>query len=220
MLISHSHRFIFFHVSKTAGMSMRQVLEPYSEEPERFKIRRPPRTMNGAPNRMYEVWDTLLLHAKARDARDELPADVFNPFYKFAFVRNPWDWQVSMYHFVLREKTWPKHAIVKSLANFEEYLEWVVSTPDPYPKGQPLTQSEIITDPACRLLVDFAGRYESLQPDFRRVCDRLALPVCLPHLNATNHRHYRTYYNKRSERLVATHFAPDIELFGYRFSSS
>ena len=47
MLISHSHRFIFFHVAKTAGLSVRNALQPYAEEPTKFKIKRPPKRKAG-----------------------------------------------------------------------------------------------------------------------------------------------------------------------------
>jgi hypothetical protein len=217
MLISYSHQFIFFHVSKTAGMSMREVLQAYAQEPEKFKIRRPPPMIGDQPNRMYEVWQALLLHARACDAQKELPADVFTSFFKFGFVRNPWDWQVSMYYFILRENTYAKHELVKGLQGFEEYVEWVVSTPDPYPKGTPKLQSETLADAQGNLLVDFVGRYETLTQDFRQVCQRLKIEASLPHLNATAHRDYRTYYNERTKQLIAMHFQADVELFGYTF---
>jgi len=217
MLISYSHQFIFFHVAKTAGMSMREVLQGCAQEPEKFKIRRPPLMIGDQPNRMYEVWQALLLHAKARDAQKELPADVFTSFFKFGFVRNPWDWQVSMYYFILRENTYAKHELVKGLRGFEEYVEWVVSTSDPYPKGTPKLQSEMLTDAQDNLLVDFVGRYETLTQDFRQLCQRLKIEASLPHLNATVHRDYRTYYNEHTKQLVATHFQADVELFGYTF---
>src|SRR5215813_4291404 len=74
MLISHSHRFIFIHVGKTGGMSMREVLKRYAQEPEKFRIRRPPQMNGDRPNPLYAVWETLLLHAKARDVQKEVPA--------------------------------------------------------------------------------------------------------------------------------------------------
>ncbi len=217
MLISHTRQFIFFHVSKTAGLSIRHVLEPYAEEPERFKIRRPPRTRDGQPNPMYQVWESLLLHAKARDAQKELPSDVFDAYFKFGFVRNPWDWQVSMYQFILRKDTSSTHEAVKRLGGFEQYLEWVIDTPTPYPMGTPKQQCEILVDSHHQLLVDFVGRYETLAADFQRVCDTLGIDGSLPHLNATAHPDYRTYYNERTKRLVAENFPADVELFGYDF---
>lgn len=217
MLISHSHRFIFFHVAKTAGLSVRAALEPYAEEPERFKIVRPPRQKGGQPNPFYTIWEALLVHAKAKDARQELPSPLFGGYYKFAFVRNPWDWQVSMYHFILSEPTHIRHATVKSLGCFERYLEWVAETPNPFAKGATKLQKDVITDDADNLLVDFVGRYESLEADFDAICRRLGLSASLPHVNATRHRDYRAYYTPASRQLVAEHFAADIEMFDYHF---
>lgn len=220
MLISHSHRFIFFHVAKTAGLSVRNALLPYAEEPTKFKIKRPPKVKAGQPNPFYTVWEALLVHAKAYDAQQELPAAIFERYYKFAFVRNPWDWQVSMYHFILNEPTHVKHALVKSLGTFECYLDWVVATPNPYAKGATKFQKEVITAPDGRLLVDFIGHYETLTQDFAEICARLNLAVQLPHINRTHHHDYRTYYNARTRQLVADHFAADIALFGYTFSNT
>ena len=220
MLISHSHQFIFFHVAKTAGLSLRNALLPYAEEPTKFKIKRPPQVKAGQLNPFYAVWEALLIHAKASDAQRELPAAIFERYYKFAFVRNPWDWQVSMYHFILNEPTHVKHALVKSLGTFERYLDWVVETPNPYAKGATKFQKDVITDPDGRLLVDFVGRYETLAQDFAQVCRMLQLTAQLPHINRTRHHDYRAYYTERTRQLVAHHFAADIALFGYLFSST
>jgi len=217
MLISHSHRFIFFHVAKTAGLSVREALHPYTEEPTHFKIRRPPKQKNGQLNPFYAVWEAALIHAKAGDAQRELPPAIFDRYYKFAFVRNPWDWQVSMYHFILQEPTHVRYAWVKSLGTFERYLAWVIETPQPYAKGATKLQKEVLTDGDGNLLVDFVGRYETLAQDFAQLCCKLNLVAQLPHVNKSAHRDYRAYYNERTQQMVADHFAADIELFGYTF---
>ena len=218
MLISHSHRFIFFHVAKTAGLSVRGALQCYAEEPTKFKIKRPPRQKAGQPNPFYAVWEALLIHAKASDAQKELLPEVFDSYYKFAFVRNPWDWQVSMYHFILSEPTHVKHALVTSLGSFERYLEWVSETPNPYAKGATKLQKEVLSDGEGKLLVDFVGRYETLAQDFAQVCQHLNITAHLLHVNKSAHHDYRAYYTARTRQLVAEHFAADIELFGYSFA--
>ncbi len=217
MLISRSHRFIFFHVGKTGGMSVREVLQPYCEEPKKFKIRRPPALTGERPNPMHAVWETLLLHAKASDAQKELPADVFTNFFKFAFVRNPWDLQVSMYHFILREPHAAKHDEVKALGNFDAFVDWVAATSDPYPRGITKLQRDMIADSTGKLLVDFIGYYESLDRDFKLVCETLKIDAALPHLNRSTHRDYRSYYTERTREIVGEYFQTDIELFGYTF---
>ncbi len=199
-------------------MSIRGVLEKYEQEPDRFKIPRPSRlTDEGSHNRFYDVWRTLLLHAKAREAKKELPADMFDNYFKFAFVRNPWDWQVSVYHFILREPTSSTHEAVKACGSFTNYLEWVVKTPAPYPKGITKLQSDMIVDDSGQLLVDFLGHYESLETDFDIIRQKLGIEDHLPHVNKSQHSNYREYYDDHTRNLVAEHFRQDIELFGYEF---
>ncbi len=217
MLVSYSHRFIFIHVGKTGGMSVRKVLEPLSTEPEKFKIHRPLKSIGDRPNPMYSVWETLLLHAKASDAKKELPPEVFNNFYKFAFVRNPWDLQVSMYHFVLREPTAPTHEEVKNCGSFDAFIDWVAQTAAPYPRGITKLQRDMVTDADGTLLVDFTGRYETLEDDFAHVTKVLGIDAELPHLNRSAHLDYRTYYNDHTKAVVAECFRSDIERFGYTF---
>ena len=221
MLISYTHRFIFIHVAKVAGISIRSVLEPYCEEPEHFKIARPPRILNdGAPNPMYEMWSSALWHAKARDVKKELPAEVFDNFFKFAFVRNPWEWQVSMYHFILKREDHIHHAKVKAMAGFEEYLGWVLATRNPYPKGATKYQKDMLCDREGNLLVDFIGRYESLAEDFRKVCATIGVQAVLPELNRSKHKDYADYYTEHTIKRVAERFKSDIELFGYTFPAN
>ncbi|ELS03996.1 Sulfotransferase family [Xenococcus sp. PCC 7305] len=217
MLISYSHKFIFFHVTKAAGTSVKEALKKYAEEPNRFKMKRPPKEKNGKPNKLYELWQSSLWHAKAKDVKKEFPEEYDN-FYKFAFVRNPWDWQVSYYHFILKETTHIRHELVKNMpGGFEEYLEWVIATKNPFPKGATKLQKEIIVEPNGELNIDYLGRYETLNDDFDHVCQVLNLQTSLPRLNQSKHRDYRGYYNDRTRKLVADNFQEDIELFGYSF---
>ena len=217
MQISYSHQFIFFHVAKVAGLSIRDALNGYAQEPEKFKIKRPPKMSGGKPNPFYEIWQVMLLHAKAKDAKKELPEDVYDNFYKFAFVRNPWDWQVSMYHFILKEKNHIRHQLVQSMGSFEEYLQWVINTKKPFARGATKFQKDMVTDNEGNVIVDFVGHYETLAQDFRHVCQVLNLDASLPHINRTSHRDYRSYYNEKTRKMVAEHFKEDIDLFGYSF---
>jgi len=220
MVLSHANRFIFIHVAKTGGMSVREALQPYSAEPEKFVMRRPPKMVKDRVNPLYKVWETLLLHAKASDAKRELPPEVFKRYFKFAFVRNPWDQLVSMYHFILREPEAPKHDQVKALGSFDAFVDWAVATPEPFPKGLPKLQSEMITDAGGNLLVDFVGAYENLEEDFDEITRILGIRAVLPHVNRSAHRDYRDHYNDRTCAVVAEHFRPDIERFAYSFDGS
>ena len=217
MLISYSHRFIFVHVGKSAGLSIRNALRPYCTEPEKFKIRKPPKLKNNQPNPMYTVWESLLLHPSCLDIRREVPPEIFAQFYKFAFVRNTWDILVSLYHFMLRDPAIPRHAEVKALAGFDEFIEWAIAEKNPFPKGITKFQSDMLTDEKGQLLVDFVGHYESLEQDFAGICRRLGIDASLPHLNRSRHTDYRCYYTDRARGRVQDYFQRDIQLFGHSF---
>lgn len=216
MLISYSHSFIFFHVAKVAGTSIRHALDPYTIEPEYFKIKRPPKEIGGKSNKLYKMWDSVLSHATVKQTQKALPKE-FNDFYKFAFVRNPWDWHVSMYHFILKDKENPRNEILCELGSFKNYLEWVLTEDKPYAKNATKLQKTMLIDENGQLAVNMLGQYENLNEDFNKITAQLGINASLPKLNDSRHLSYQDYYNDYTKKLVATHFAEDIDLFKYTF---
>lgn len=220
MLISYDKRFIFIHVAKVAGLSVREALAPHCREPSHFRIARPaPTRPDGSPNPLYDFWRNSLLHARARDVQRQLPTP-FSDFFTFGFVRNPWDWHVSMYHFILAERDHIHHRRVEAMSGFDAFIDWVVATRNPYTRGATKLQSDMLTDTQGRLIVDFVGRFETLTQDFARVRERVGINAQLPCVNATRHRPYASYYSERSRRQVAELCHADIERFDYRFDDA
>ena len=50
--------------------------------------------------------------------------------------------------------------------------------------------------------MNFIGRYENLENDFKTVCDRIGIQRQLPHCKSTKHEHYSRYYNEEAVDLV------------------
>jgi hypothetical protein len=68
------------------------------------------------------------------------------------------------------------------------------------------------------LLPDYIGRFETLQEDFDRICERVGIPrTRLPHLNSTAHRLYKDYYDDETREMIAVKYRRDIRVFGYDF---
>ncbi len=71
--------------------------------------------------------------------------------------------------------------------------------------------------------VDFIGRYENLENDFKVVAKELSLgsDVSLSHVNSSSSRrkgrHYTEFYTKEARDIVAEIYADDIKMFGYKF---
>jgi hypothetical protein len=80
-------------------------------------------------------------------------------------------------------------------------------------------QVDYLVDASGRECVDYVGRFESLEDDYRVIRERLGLSQRrLPHIrHGTSHPHYSLLYSDATRDIVAERFAADIERFGYRF---
>jgi len=159
-------------------------------------------------------------------------------YFKFAFVRNPWDRAVSRYFYVKANSK--KKERIKRYRNstFEEYVrdennEFFLDTKR-YAKSFPgrrvhlekimkkyspfENQLDWITDENGKVLINFIGRFENLDRDFKTICQKIGIPpVSLKHTNKSKHKHYSKYYNKETRKIIAEKYCRDIEYFGYKF---
>lgn len=218
MLISYKYNFIFVHIAKTGGTSIRSALTP-------LLLKDPFRLIQYFFNRVSDITNhkagvKFPRHAKIIAAYEILPRDVFNKMFKFAFVRNPWDLQVSSYHHVKKERP----HLLKNIKSFEEFLIFKLEESRPYhyildASKEPQWLSLIDLSGNC--LVDFIGRFENLEQDFQKVLTHLGIKkkIALPHKrkSKTREKDYRKYYNERTYDLIEKHFKLDIENLGYTF---
>ena len=210
MELSYSHRFVFVHVYRAGGQSVRAALDPYVHVPT-SRFARVPVLRRVGHRGVAELRQRNHGHITAKELRDELPPEVFGGFLKFTFVRNPWDWQVSIYHYIRQRPDHPHHHFFNRFGSFEDYLDWRINT------AGPEHQTDFVLDESGELLLDFVGRYESLDQDFAAVCERLGIDCSLPHRNRSAHRHYPEYYTAETEALVRDAYRADIDMFGYDF---
>jgi len=88
-------------------------------------------------------------------AKRRMPAEIFAGYFKFAFVRNPWERLVSEYEYILRQPQHGRHARVRRLKNFSEFIRMQIPRRDAY-------QINMLCDKKGRLLVDFVGKLVQL----------------------------------------------------------
>lgn len=216
MLLSHRYNFLFVHIAKTGGTSVRTALQTYRWRDPYYLPQWLASKMSGLVN--HEVAIKLPRHCKAITAQEMLPREFYNGLFKFAFVRNPWDLQVSSYHHIQRERP----QLLEPGESFEVFLRRKLDPERPwqYHIDTSITrQTDYLIDLHGELIVDFIGRYENLQADFDTACDRIGLPrQVLPHRRKAGDRNrYREYYDDSTRALVAEHFAADIERLDYSF---
>lgn len=217
MLLSLRYNFLFIHIAKTGGTSIRDSLWRY-EWTDPYRI---PQFLASKLSALtgHKIGAKFPRHAKAVAAMEMLPREVFQRLFKFAFVRNPWDLQVSSYHHIRRERP----DLLANCPDFEAFLRWKLdpTRPPQYHADMSIElQSDYLVDLHGNLIVDFIGRYERLAEDFAEACRRIgiACPRLLHSRKAGDRaKDYRSYYNDETAAWIAEHYRPDIECFGYRF---
>lgn len=216
MLINHEYKFIFIHIYKVAGTSLlnafaNQTYSPFVPWEIRPALTRLSRKMH------WPFSFPIDIHASALQARQYLGNDIFSSYFKFAFVRNPWDWQVSLYEYAKQTRKHPQHNSALQFEDFDEYLYWRIN-------HDKHLQKEFVTDDSDNIILDFIGKYENLESDVSKICLKInelnsgkaSFEPKLAHFNKTKTRNsYLNYYDDTTYNLVREQFKEDVELFGY-----
>ena len=148
-------------------------------------------------------------------AQERLSNKIWKSYFKFVFVRNPWDWVISNY-------CWNNKNNLKDFQRFESrhfYKHWEqMKRWRGVSEAENCFQYNWVLGRDGRTIVDFIGKFENLQGDFDTICDKIGLDrVIVPHLNRIAHKPYREYYTPETEQLVTEKYDKDIELLGYEF---
>jgi hypothetical protein len=189
-------RSIFVHIPKTAGVSVCEALYGTS----------------------------VIGHARLRHYQVVYDWATYASYFKFAFVRNPWDRLVSAYEF-LRAGGWhagdrrwaAEHVTV--YGSFEAFVRKGLPRPEVMAWRHFQPQRPFLADPLTgRIGVDFVGRFESLQADFRTIAERIGIRAELPHRNRSRAATpYRDAYTPATAAVVRRLYARDVDAFGYVF---
>ena len=221
MILSFSHKFIFFHIPKTAGTSVSFALSKYENKipyslKSKFK-----RTL--AKNRYSKQLVNFHFkdfhfkaypHLSALDASNMIPDYIYQDMFKFAFVRHPVDWQFAVYrHILSKYKDNPKQfAPVFKLKSFDEYIHWRIGA------GSTIPQVLQILDSRGNIAVDKVGRFENLENDFNSICETIGINEKLPRLNVGKHSHCDI--SSKTRDLIYEYYYPDFEAFGYQIGTN
>jgi hypothetical protein len=207
-MISHHHKCVFIHIPKTAGQSIEQVfldlLGLTWEERNPLLLK---------PNDNPELGPPRLAHLRAYEyvSYKHMTAFEFNSYFKFTFVRNPWDRAVSIYKHLANSDEYDfKQFLFKKLSRtLWNKMHWFVRP-----------QSDFIYAPNGELLIDFIGRFENIQGDFEYVCEQIGLQLIkVPHMNKSIRKKNEYSYNPKQ---LAKHFLQRVSLADrnkYKFES-
>ncbi len=224
-IVSDDHRFVYCIVQKAACSSVKTALLPL------FNLEGAGLVREDLTTTVHSLFADSGYLLRAEGFLGGLKAGRYDSYFKFAFVRDPWDRLVSCYldKFAPDDRPAPKIAKMRYKGanlykgmSFREFAEGVCEIPDE--EASPHFRSQYIGLTAGvdgRLLPDFVGRFESLREDFAHVARKIGAPgLALPHLTPSlgrGGRHHRDFYDEALAQRVGERFRRDIELFGYSF---
>jgi hypothetical protein len=229
MILSHKYKFIFIKTAKTAGTSIEvflskqcgptDVVTPIAPPVEGHQ----PRNFGGLINPIPEILQRLgkifsalqravtsrekfYNHMPALEVKNQVPADIWNGYFKFCVERNPWDKVLSHYHM---------HAAREGGSlSLDEYIA----------RGKfPINYFRYTDRSGTTIIVDRVLRYENLLVELGEVFSQLnisfhgTLGVAAKSEYRTDRRPYQEVFNDEQRRIVEKAFAKEIELHGYRF---
>lgn len=187
---------IFIHIPKTGGTSVRRGLPFY----------RPKETNTHK-------------HYTVRQIIEEIGEDAWQKSYKFAIVRDPWSRMVSFYNYRVRRNKLTDEGMDLS------FKEWVIKKLN-RTKNSDAQRGLFSYSPQYDWLVnskgdidlDFIGRYETLEIDFKKVCEELKISGELPVINAHPDKvDYHEYYDDELVEIISDFYKDDVAHFNYKF---
>jgi hypothetical protein len=209
-MIFHNHEAIYFHIGKTAGVSIEKAFDNAPRDPRVADYN----VFFGA-DRKGQV---NLQHATPGFMQSNISPTIFNEYFKFTVVRNPFARLVSVYHYLIDQHT----EEYGCFGNFVKCLAGLIKKPVIRNGSHYLGQYDycyIEGQPVCDVVIHF----EFLPSSFEIVRQKTGLISRLEHHNRNTwspwkDRPIHDYFSDESADIVRTLYKLDFEKFGYSYS--
>jgi len=184
-MIFHDLKAIFIHTERTGGVSIRKHLLNYETNFER-------------------IGNTK--HYTAQETKEKV-GKLWHQYFKFGFVRNPYDRLVSWYFACKKNKDVWKNSLAIHVNNCKTFEDFIYN-----PHKQ-------ILIPQYKKVegLDFIGKFEKYEEDFMELCIQLNIPYKYLQVNTSLHSHYRKYYTSEMIKIVRERFKEDFKRFNYEY---
>jgi len=185
---------IFIHIPKTAGVSLLKAI--YGDV-----------TLSGHRNFYF---NRIALNIKNEK------------YFSFAFVRNPWDRLYSSFKFLEKGgiNIHDKNAYEMYLSQYKNFEDFVINGLDRkiiYEITHFIPQSEFICNNKGKVLVDYLGKFESLNQDIITLSKKLKKEIIMGHHNSNSKQDYTNAYTDKMIAKVQDIYKKDIDIFNYDF---
>lgn len=214
-MIIHECNAIFIHIPKTAGVSIcHSIMSHLTGENTSGEI--------GHLSNKLKIQFNIRNPQKHKQAQYYSPTDItqelWDSYYKFSIVRNPWDRVVSEFHW--RHSLPTRHPSI----DFKKFLRYCESRINDTTNSKrdiywthAQTQKSYVANNNGKLILDDIFRFEELDLAMKIISKKLHIPLELGMYNTSNHKNYRNYYDDESKDIIENLYKEDIEIFNYEF---
>lgn len=205
-LFEKDYECIFIHIPKTAGCSVTKGL-------------------------FDKDWG--LGHLDIRHYQKHLKEECFEKYFKFAFVRNPWDRAFSAYSYLKKggsNTPWDIHFMEKYIKGYDSFEAFIYSLKDDPVKARELSsecphfrpQYTYICNQKHQILIDYVAKFENINEEFIIIANKLNIKSAyLAHNNKSTSKSYKNMYtSKEMIDTIGKLYYNDIKLFKYKFDRS
>jgi hypothetical protein len=212
--INHDKKAIFIHIPKTAGSYLAKILaDKYGFK--NYYLQRPDhREFCGGLDLSIgchenKIHGTMMYYKTSPDLNRQMGMneEKWRTYYKFCFVRNPYDRIISGWNHVNRYKIpFLNYLDLKSTCNDVEYIHVF------------MPQVRNIINERGKIGVDFIGNFENLEEDFTKILYKIGFKNIIhevkKQMNVREHNDFYTYYGQGSLSTVNYLLAEDFRILG------
>ena len=170
MLVSHRKQFIFIKSAKTAGTSVEEYFErwclpegayqPSQGRPAEITAQ----GVIGARHKRYHATSGgFTSHLSAEGIREKVGPEIWNRYFKFTCIRNPYDKVVSWFHMRMPKDDRDRLGERDFAETREMFRNWLIIFPS-------TPNDEMYTSIRGDIIIDGVIRYERLLEDIEAVC--------------------------------------------------
>jgi hypothetical protein len=197
MVVCHTRKIIFIHIPKTAGSSIEHLLRDEGRyELDFIGVR------NGRSTHHYMGIELKMILK-----------ELYPKYYKFSFVRNPYDRIISEYFWCRI-----KDVGYKFNKTFDEFLDYVEDVIKNKKFFKPIENDHFIPQYSFlffnnKLLVNNIFKYEDIETIVPLIKKKLKINTVLQHLNKSN-KNEITLTDQQKERIYNL-YKNDFQTFNY-----
>jgi hypothetical protein len=213
-MINHKYKIIFIHIPKCAGTSITKFFS--SEKKINWKQANYNELYGWCPKRKL-----FMQHATAKQLLETnlITEEQWKTYYKFTFVRNPWDRALSDYFWLIN--------VCKINGSFKDYImkrgqfyKVLNNQEEIYYRGDHHRKQTEFFDFQGSFKLDYVGRFENFASDINEILKAVGVENKFNIYTNKSHKareHYSIYYTRSLKQLVESKFKEDIEILRYSF---